>query len=565
VESDRLSKNRKQRRKPINTRRVPDASRNAQVIFNDAVRHHLAGRIHEAVTLYERALVLKPSYADAHNNLGVALAQLGRIEDARPHFERAVALNPGYADAHNNLGNSLAAQGRFEEAVAHFERARALNPGLVNAHNNLGVALVQLGKIDDAVSHYRRVLAIDPDNAEAHHNLGGAFKVQGKFDDAMAHYGRAIAIRPAYAEAHFCRAEIKTYHRRDADLAALEALAARNDLPADKAQFIHFALAKALEDCGDYTRAFEHLNRGNDLKRRQINYDEPGINELFRRISTVFDSRLFHRFRGKGALSSAPVFVLGMPRSGSTLIEQILASHPQIFGAGELADLDTALTSVLNASGQPVPFPECVPDLGDVTLRRIAETYISRLSAHAHGEVRIVDKAPNNFLNIGLIRIVLPNARIIHTTRNPIDTCVSCYSKLFANGQYFSYDLAELGRLYRRYTELMAHWRSVLPPEAILDVSYEDVVDDLEGQARRLIDYCGLPWDDRCLSFHKDSRPVNTASAMQVRQPVFRSSLQRWRRYEAGLAPLLRELGDTIPGCAPRQAHKTAKSAACAA
>jgi tetratricopeptide (TPR) repeat protein len=411
----------------------------------------------------------------------------------------------------------------------------------------LGFALDKQGRVDDAVAHYERALAINPDHAEAHNNLGNIRKEQGRFEDAMAHYGRAIAIRPDYAEIHYNRAEIKVFHSGDVDLLALEALAERNDLSANQATHVHFALAKALEDCGDYPRSFEHLRKGNALKRRQINYDEASAVKRFQSIPTVFDNSLLERFRGDGELSSVPIFVLGMPRSGSTLVEQILASHPRIHGAGELNDLEVAACSVLNAGDQPLPFPECIAADGAV-LRRIGQAYISRLPALADGKVRIVDKLPCNFLNIGLIRMILPNARIIHTVRHPVDTCVSCYSKLFTTGQHFSYDLAELGRYYRGYSELMTHWRSVLPPGALLDVAYEDVVDDLEGQARRMIDYCGLPWDDRCLSFDKTNRPIKTSSSVQVRKPLFRSSLQRWHRYEAGLAPLLRELGDIAAG-----------------
>jgi hypothetical protein len=231
-----------------------------------------------------------------------------------------------------------------------------------------------------------------------------------------------------------------------------------------------------------------------------------------------------------------------MPRSGSSLIEQILASHPQIHGAGELADLAIAVSGELSDGGWSAQYPEGVPALDGVTLRRIGRAYLDRLPAIGNGKVRIVNKSPGNFFYVGLIRLILPNARIIHTVRDPIDTCVSCYSKLFTFGSSFSYDLAELGRYHRRYRELMAHWRAVLPPGAMLDVAYEDVVDDIEGQTRRLLDYCGLPWDDRCVSFHRTSRRVTTASAVQVREPLFRSSLQRWRRYGPALAPLLREL-----------------------
>jgi hypothetical protein len=256
--------------------------------------------------------------------------------------------------------------------------------------------------------------------------------------------------------------------------------------------------------------------RGNRLKRSRIDYDERGTVEMFRHSAGG-------SFGAESDPSVVPIFVVGMPRSGTSLIEQILASHAQIQGAGELQDLAACESEGMDG---------------------LAQGYLSRLPALAGGKIRIVDKQPDNFLRIGLIRTILPNARIIHCVRNPIDTCVSCYSKLFSAGQHFSYDLAELGRYYRRYSDLMAHWRSVLPADAMLDVAYEDVVDDLEGQARRLIDYCGLEWDDRCLSFHKTRRIVKTASAVQVRKPLFRTSLERWRRYEAHLGPLLHALGE---------------------
>jgi tetratricopeptide (TPR) repeat protein len=505
-------------------------------------------RLDEAIAHYRLALAINPDHPEAHHNLGNALFDQGNFDDAKAHYRRVLALNPKHADVHNNLGVILKAQGRMDEAIAHYRQAIAINPSHAEAHNNLGNVFKDQDRLDDAIAHYRLAIAINPDSAEAHNNLGNLLKDQGKFDDAMAHYGRAIAVRPDYGEAHFNRAEIKTFQEGDADLAALEGLAGRDDLTANKAPYVHFALAKALEDVGDYLQAFEQLRRGNALKRWQINYDEQDFMGLCRRISAAFDAGLFDRFRGEGDPSSSPIFVLGMPRSGSTLIEQILAGHPQVHAAGELAHLEMALNSVLNIGSGPLSYPECVPTLDNDSWRRIGQSYLTRLPVLANGKTRIVNKLPANFLHVGLIRLILPNARIVHTMRHPIDTCVSCYSKLFASGQYFSYDLGELGRFYRCYTELMSHWRSVLPRGALFDVSYEEVVDDLEGQARRLIDYCGLPWDDRCLAFHRASLAVKTASAVQVRQPLFRSSLQRWRKYEAEIAPLLRELGDLMPG-----------------
>ncbi len=546
------------------------ARQGVRVILDDAVRHHLAGRVKEATVLYRRAIALKPDYPEAHNNLGVALAGMGKIDEAMARYRRVLALNPDHADAlgnlaaallskgkpteaiacykrllllkpndaaaHYSLGVALDAQGATDVAIEQYDRAISLNPGYAAAHNNLGVALAGDGNSTAALAHYRKAIASDPNHAEAHNNLGNLYRELGRFDEALAHYGRAIEIRPDNVEAHYHQAEIKTFRRGDPDLAALEKLAARQDLPAKKTPYVHFALVRAFEDIGDYPRAFRHLRKGNDAKRLQINYDEARVARLFERIKSVFDRALLDRFEGSGDPSETPIFVLGMPRSGSTMIEQILAGHPQIHAAGELGELE-------KAGKRPLPFPECVLGFDKSALRKIGEDYLARMPVLANGQTRIVNKLPDNFLRIGLIRLILPNARIIHTVRDPIDTCVSCYSKLFASGQHFSYDMGELGRYYNRYGELMDHWRSVLPSGAMLEVSYEDVVNDVEGQARRLIEYCGLPWDDRCVSFHKTSRLVKTASAVQVRQPLFRSSLQRWRKYEAAVGPLLEALG----------------------
>ena len=360
----------------------------------------------------------------------------------------------------------------------------------------------------------------------------------------MEHFGRAIEAKRDFAEAHFNRSEIMTFHGGDAELNSLEMLARTQNLDSNKAHYLHFALAKALEDTGDFARAFQFLKMGNNLKRRQIRYDEPGTLGMLERISKVFDRALLQRLGGQGHPSPTPVFVLGMPRSGSTLIEQILASHPQVHGAGELNHIEKAANMAVPLGGDLIPYPECVAAFDPASLARIGRAYIDSLPAVAQGKIRIIDKAPGNFMHIGLIRLILPNARIIHTTRNPVDTCLSCYSKLFSSGLYFTYDLEELGRFYRGYRKLMSHWRRELPPGAMHEVSYEEVVRDLEGQARRIIDYCGLPWDGRCIEFHKTVRTVKTASAVQVRKPLFNSSIERWRKHASELAPLLRELGD---------------------
>jgi Tfp pilus assembly protein PilF len=473
--------------------------------WEEAVRHHREGRINESLIYYKRALVFKPGHADAHRNLGAALQSLGRTEEAAAHYERAIALKPTLAGAHNNLGILRMAEGRF----------------------------------DDARTHYQRAVALDPNHAEAHNNLGVFFKEEGRFDQAMAHFAQAIAIRPDYAEAHYNRAEIWNFIHGDEHLQALEALTARKNAPSGSALYLHFALAKALEDSGDFSRAFVHLRQGNALKRAQIGYDEATERLQMKRISKVFDREILRRLQGQGDPSNCPIFIVGMPRSGTTLVEQILASHPRIQAGGELRAMEAAAGP---------NYPRLVPDLDEAALQRIGRFYLAGLPPLAEGKTHIVDKLPGNFLKIGLIHLMLPNARIIHVTRHAVDTCMSCYSKLFETGHHYCYDLAELGRYYRAYDDLMTHWRTVLPPDSFLEVSYEEVVEHLEIQARRMIEYCGLAWDDRCISFHRTERAVRTASAVQVRKPLFRTSLQRWRRHAADLTPLLSELGDTWKG-----------------
>jgi tetratricopeptide (TPR) repeat protein len=480
----------------------------AEVIFEEAVRLQQAGRNNEAIAAYQHGLDIVPRHAAAHSNLSAALLAQGRIQEAARQAEQAVFLDPGSANAHINLGFANEAE----------------------------------GKISTASRCYQQALAIDPNHAPALSNFGYILGLQGDPEGALNHIRRAIAINADFPEAHFNLAENKTFSKDDPDLGALESLADRKDLAEKDAVYVHFALAKALEDVKEWDRAFEHLRNGNEIKRAQVPYDESKTGALFQRVSDTFDRELLDRLKGTGNSSSVPIFVIGMPRSGSTLVEQILSSHPGIHAAGELDHLDMIVKSVLDAETRTVKYPEFLshPDAG--AIGQLAEAYLSMLPKPANGKCRVVDKMPANFIYAGLIHVMFPDARIIHTMRDPIDTCVSCYSKLFRSGQYFSYDLAELGRYYRWYSDLMTHWRSVLPSYSILDVHYEQVVDDLEGQARRLIGYCGLEWDDRCLDFHKTVRTVNTASSAQVRKPLYRTSVERWRRFEKFLDPLVNEL-----------------------
>ena len=341
--------------------RHPESGPNSRRCVALAVREHGAGRLAEAAAAYRRILALRPDSAEVHSNLGDVLREQGKLDAAAVHYQRAVALKPSLFQTLNNLGNLLREQGKLIEATARFEQALALKPDFAEALNNLGIALMGQDKIDQAVTRLEQALALRPDLAETHKNLGNALTQQGKFDAAAAHYDQAIALRPNYAEAHYHRTDVKTFRAGDAELAALEALAAdASRLPAGKMAYIHFSLGKALEDIGDYPRAFQHLLKGNALKRREIDYNEAACRRNFQRIAQQFDTALFDRLSAVGDPSPTPIFVVGMPRCGSTLVEQILASHPQIHAGGELTNLDRIVREVSDAAGRPAPFPAWV-------------------------------------------------------------------------------------------------------------------------------------------------------------------------------------------------------------
>ena len=314
-------------------------------------------------------------------------------------------------------------------------------------------------------------------------------------------------------------------------------------LPPDEQIFLHFALARAFADVGDHARSFRHLLDGNGLKRKGTAYDEAASIGILERTRAAFTSPLMRANEGVGDPSRAPLFIVGMPRSGTTLVEQILASHSEVFGAGEITDFDIAVAGLGGVAGGATHSPETVARMSGDQFRRLGASYVARLTRLAPAAARVTNKTPGNFSLVGLIHLALPNARFIHISREPADTCVSCFSSLFVGDLPYAYDLGELGRYYTAYERLMAHWRDALPKGVMLDVRYEDLVGDLEGQARRIIGHCGLAWDARCLDFHQNPRQVRTASAAQVREPIHGGSIGRWRRYRAFLAPLLAELG----------------------
>jgi tetratricopeptide (TPR) repeat protein len=407
----------------------------------------------------------------------------------------------------------------------------------------MGNALQRRGELTRAVTCYERAVALKPDFVEARHNLGNALLDQGMLEEARQAYEEAIILAPKSGRYYRSLVNTRRVVTGDHQLATMEQLARdMASLPLTDQTELHFALGKAYADLEQHERSFSHFLEGNALRRRELGYDEPTTLATFERMRAVFTSDLMNGKQGVGDPSTIPIFIVGMLRSGTTLIEQILASHPKVFGAGELPHLSHLAASLKQPYSVLPAFPEIVPDLPAERLRQLGTSYVDAVSAMAPEAERITDKMPGNFALVGLIHLALPNARIIHMRRDPIDTCLSCFSILFTNGQPYSYDLAELGRYHRAYEEVMEHWRRVLPADVMLEVRYEDVVSDFERQARQVVAHCGLEWDDICLAFHKTRRTVRTASATQVRQPIYRSSIGRWRPYQKLLRPLIAEL-----------------------
>jgi tetratricopeptide (TPR) repeat protein len=513
-------------------------------------------RFDEASACFQRALAIDPGYAEAHCSLASVFQAQKQATAAIASYEKALAIDPDYPEAQFGLATVLQTEKRYEEAIACYERALVHKPDYVEAYRNIGVALQAVNRHEEAVLSFEEALAIKPSDAETQTYLGFALQEIGRIDDARRAFAKAVYLEPDKPRRYFGLVNSARMTADDPALAAMNVLARDpGPLSPDERVQLHFALGKALSDVGEHQRSFDHLLEGNRLKRHQTEYDERTTRGVFDSIRQVFTPELMRAKGGAGHPSGLPVFIVGMPRSGSTLAEHILASHSRVFGAGERDDFRSVMVSI-GADTAAAPFPNSVPGLTSKQLHALAATYLARLERAAlAGRVmgsdppqRIIDKTLIHFGFVGLIRLTLPNARIIHTCRDPLDTCLSCFSKLFEGDQPFSYDLGELGRYYRAYHQLMQHWRTLLPPGAMLDVQYESLVTDFEKQARNILAFCGLEWDEACLSFYETKRVVRTASVVQVRQPIFRSSISRWRPDDDLLRPLITGLGPDLFG-----------------
>lgn len=534
-----------------------------------------------AIDAYQDALTYRERYPEAYNNLGTMLFQQGKLDEAEHALRKAINQNPAYIEAYVNLANVHIGKKNDVEALrilaealkfapTHVETlvvtAKTQNrrgaymlaeqacrhaikqePDNVDALTVLGQVFHETDRYDEAIEVLERALKSNPDSAEALNFYGIALKSVGRLDEAREQILKALRLNRrilgAYANLNdlvdFSEGEgAELFEEMDRIFKAAKDPEQEGFLP------LHFAYAKALDDRGEHERALQHYIIGGRLKRAQLNYDESEIGRFFDGIREAFPKEIFENRSFAGNPDERPVFIVGMPRSGSTLVEQILSSHPDVYGAGEVKYLSIALSRARDRFPSLPKFPVMVEKISPAQLGIIADTYLKFLTKSSGDAQRITDKLLTNYFFVGMIHLMFPNAKIINTQRDPVDTCLSGFTKLFKDDMPHSYDLGELGRYYGKYRELMEHWEKVLPKGVLKTVQYEEVVADTEKEAKTLIEFLGLRWDPKCVDFHKSDRPVKTASVAQVRKPIYNTSVKRWKKYGDGLQPLV----DAIAG-----------------
>ncbi|MBF0448602.1 MAG: tetratricopeptide repeat protein [Magnetococcales bacterium] len=500
----------------------------------------------EAATCFKNTIFLKPDHAKAHYNLGNVYHKQKMLDEAVNCYNRAIDLNPDYALALCNLGVVFGEQDKFDLAIACHKKALTLMPDHVEAHFNLGRSLKEQGRLEEAIACQKQAIALSPNHAQAHCNMAAALKEKGELDEAIASFDNALLHHPDFAEAHYSRALAKKFSEPSELQPMIDLLEKQQTLEEEEREkdscLLHFALGKAYADLKQNTEAFSHFLKGNQLNRKTFQHDIADDKRDFERIRRVFDASFFEQRSGYGLEDETPIFILGMPRSGSTLIEQILSSHPDVYGAGELNFIRQSVQD--RVGSHMLSFmPKKIARLQPEAFQEMGREYIAKLREISPKSRFITDKMPHNFLNVGIIRLMLPKAKIIHSVRSPEDTCLSIFRLKFLGVHNYAYDLTELGQYYRLYAEMMAHWHRVLPG-VIYDVNYEQLTANQEEETRKLLQFCQLEWDDNCLNFHQTVRAVKTASNVQVRQPMYRSSVAGWRKFEKELQPLIEALGD---------------------
>ena len=506
------------------------------------------GRIPEAETLLRSHLRQAPTDVAAIRMLAEVAARLGRDDDAEVLLARCLELAPGFHAARQNHALVLNRCNRAIEALAEIDLLLEVEPANPTYRNLKAVILCRTGDYTPAIALYDALLAQFPRHAPIWMSYGHALKTAGFQDRAISAYRRSIELDPGFGEAYWSLANLKTFRFDDDSIAQMRRQLARTDLSVENRHHFEFALGKALEDVGAHAESFGHYLEGNALRRGLVPYNADDNAARLRRSLSLYTREFFAQRAGTGVEARDPIFIVGLPRAGSTLVEQILSSHSAVEGTMELPEIISITRSLRQRTPTPqsTPYHDVLATLDAAQLRELGEGYLERTRIHRkRGAPFFIDKMPNNFAHIGLIHLALPNARIIDARRHPLACCFSAFKQHFARGQNFTYDLDDLGRYYRDYVELMAHYDAVLPGR-VHRVFYEDMVENTEAEVRRLLDYCGLPFEEQCLRFFENTRPVRTASSEQVRQPIYRDGVDHWRHFEPWLEPLKAALGPVL-------------------
>ena len=504
----------------------------------------LTGNLSVAEQLCREFLKRAPRNVAAIRMLADIGIRFGRFDDAETLLAYCLELAPDFHLARHSYANLLFRRMRFREALAEIDKVLDAEPDRPSHLLLKASILAQVGDADEAIGIYDAVLQQYPNQSRTHLSKAHALKTVGRQADAVAAYRTAIELQANLGEAYWSLANLKTFKFDDADITRMRAELDGDIASQDDYLHLSFALGKALEDKGEFDESFQHYVNGNAARRRTVHWDADEHHAYIEKIAAFFQPAFFESKSQSGNPSSAPIFIVGLPRAGSTLLEQIVASHSQVEGTMELPDILSIARrlSGKNTHDRASRYPEVLEKLTAADLEGLGAEYLERTAVHRSGAPYFIDKMPNNFAHIGLIHLILPNAKILDARRHPMACCFSGFKQLFANGQNFSYTLEEIGRYCRDYVELMSHWDSILPGR-VCRVDYEGIVENTEAEVRRLLDYCGLEFEPACLEFHRTERAVRTASSEQVRLPIYKSAVEQWRNYEAHLAPLTEALG----------------------
>ncbi|MFT7644164.1 MAG: tetratricopeptide (TPR) repeat protein [Pirellulaceae bacterium] len=516
----------------------------ADVLHLRGLIEHQRGRFAAAVPFIQKAIAAAPNVAVYHANVAESLRHANRVPEAIQHLNKAIQLDPNFAPAFNSLGIVSRLNGDHDQSLKFYKRAIQLNPKLADAHINLGLLYRDLAEHELAIKHCQEGLKLAPRNASGYNNLANVYKDLGQIDKAIENYEKAIQLSPAFGQAYSNLAQSRRHTEElRGEVEKMEQVLAKVPMNDDSKSHVHFAIGKASDDLKEYDKAFSHFEKGNSIL--PLRFATEKFVEYVDRIIDTYSKEFFENNSIRGSESEFPVFIIGMPRSGTSLLEQILASHPKAAGVGERKEIAMILPKIDAHFKHNPAYPLSMPQYSTEMAKTHADQYEKDMKKLVGPVDRIVDKMMTNFLHVGLISLLFPNAKIIHSMRHPLDTCLSCYVQDFSHRPAHTFDLKTLGLYYRQYVRVTKYWQETCPVE-ILDVHYEDVVNDPEATCRKMIEHCGLEWDEACLDFHKTKRVVQTASSWQVRQPINPRSLQRWRNYEQHLGPLKEALGDVL-------------------